>query len=79
MAQREPVVDDYFGTKVTDDYRWMEDRWSPRFKAWLQDQDTYARTILDRIPGRDILQARVAAHSGAAATVSDVRLAGGRL
>ena len=79
VAAREPVVDDYFGTKVVDDYRWMEDRWSPRFKGWLEGQNAYARGVLDRIPGRDALQARVATHSGAAAIISNVRLRGGRV
>ena len=73
------MVDDYFGTKITDDYRWMEDRWSPRFKTWLEGQNAYARAVLDKIPGRDQLQARIAAHTGAAATISGVRRAGGRL
>jgi prolyl oligopeptidase len=79
VAPREPVVDDYYGTKITDDYRWMEDRWSPRFKTWLQDENAYARAVLDRIPGRDRLQARIAAHTGAAAAVAIVRQAGGRV
>lgn len=79
VAPREPVVDDYFGTKIVDDYRWMEDRWSDRFKTWLQGQDAYARTVIEGIPGRDALQRRVASHSGATALVSAVRLAGGRL
>ena len=79
VAAREPVVDDYFGTKVVDDYRWLEARGSPRFKTWLEGQNAYARGVLDRIPGRDALQARVAAHSGAAAVISGVRLAGGRI
>jgi prolyl oligopeptidase len=79
VAPKEPVVDDYYGTKVTDDYRWMEDRWSPRFKAWLQGQNAYARAVLDRIPGRDRLQARIAAHTGAAAAISGVRQAGGKV
>ena len=78
-APREPVVDDYYGTRITDDYRWMEDRWSPRFKAWLEGENTYARAVLDRIPGRDALQSRIAAHTGAAAAVTQVSQAGGRV
>lgn len=78
-APREPVVDDYYGTRITDDYRWMEDRWSPRFKAWLEGQNAYARGVLDHIPGRAALQARIAAHTGAAAAVNQVSQAGGRV
>jgi hypothetical protein len=31
-------VDDYFGTKVADPYRWLEDE-TPRDKAWVEDQN----------------------------------------
>jgi prolyl oligopeptidase len=31
-----PVVDDYFGTRVTDNYRWMEDQKSAQMQAWLE-------------------------------------------
>ena len=79
VAPREPVVDDYYGTKITDDYRWMEDRWSPRFKTWLQGENAYARGVLDRIPSREVLQSRIAAHTGAAASVAAVRQAGGKV
>ena len=78
-APREPVVDEYYGTRITDDYRWMEDRWSPRFKAWLQGQNAYARAVLDAIPGRDALERRIAAHTGAAASVFQVSQAGGKV
>ena len=76
---REPVVDDYYGTKITDDYRWMEDRRAPRFEEWCRDQNHHARSVLDRIPGRDRLQARIAAHTGGGVTVSAIRQAGGRI
>src|SRR5690348_7946323 len=64
VAPRVPVVDDYFGTHVTDDYRWMEDRHAPAFEKWCRGQGAYARAVLDRIPGRDALQQRIAAHTG---------------
>ncbi|MGB8840035.1 MAG: prolyl oligopeptidase family serine peptidase [Aliidongia sp.] len=78
-AAVEPVVDDYFGTKITDDYRWMEDRAAPRFVAWAKDENAYARAMLDRIPGREDLQARVAAHTAGGASVTRVRLAQGKV
>ncbi|QSQ24512.1 S9 family peptidase [Pyxidicoccus parkwayensis] len=78
-SPREPVVDDYFGTKVVDPYRWMEDRDAPRFVDWLQRQDAYARAVLGAIPGRDRLLERLQAHSAGGSVVRGVRQAGGRV
>jgi len=61
-----PVVDDYFGTKVTDDYRWMEDRTAPAFVAWAKAENAHARGVIARIPRRDALERRVAARTAGA-------------
>src|ERR1043166_2645046 len=79
VAPRAPVVDDYFGTKVTDDYRWMEDRHAPAFAKWCREEGRHARSVLDRIPGRDSLQHRIAAHTGGGTTAFQVHQAGGRV
>ena len=36
VAPVRAVTDDYFGTKVVDPYRWMEDRHDPEFLAWAR-------------------------------------------
>jgi prolyl oligopeptidase len=36
-----PVVDDYFGTKLTDNYRWLEDARSPETRAFIEAENTY--------------------------------------
>ena len=79
VAPVTPVVDDYFGTMVTDDYRWMEDRTAPAFVAWAKAENAHARGVLDRIPGRDALVRRVAARTAGGTVVSGVRAAGGKL
>jgi prolyl oligopeptidase len=79
VAPRVPVVDDYFGTRVTDDYRWMEDRHAPKFEEWCREQGRYARAVLDRIPGRDALQARIAAHTGGGTLATGMHQAGGKV
>jgi len=79
VAPVEPVTDSYFGTQVVDPYRWMEDRIAPRFVGYMMAQNAYARSVLDRIPGRDRLQARIAAHTGGGVAVSSVQSAGGRI
>lgn len=46
------VVDDYFGTKVRDSYRWLEDNDSPEVARWVESQNKVTFTYLERIPYR---------------------------
>jgi prolyl oligopeptidase len=78
VAPVEPVVDDYYGTRVTDNYRWMEER-SPRFVEWMTGQDTHARAVLNQIPGREALFKRINAHTGGGTTIASVQMAGERV
>jgi len=41
-----PVVDDYFGTKIVDNYRWLEDAKSPQTRAFLDAQNAYTASYL---------------------------------
>ena len=45
------VTDDYFGTKVTDPYRWIENTKDPEVAARMKAQNDYTRTVLASIPG----------------------------
>ena len=58
-TRKDAVVDDYFGTKVADPYRWLEDDNSAETKAWVQAQNKVAFGYLNAIPGRDAIQARL--------------------
>ncbi|HEV8480862.1 MAG TPA: prolyl oligopeptidase family serine peptidase [Candidatus Eisenbacteria bacterium] len=55
----EEVVDDYFGTKVADPYRWLEDESRPDVKAWVGQQNALTRGYLDAIPERAQLRERL--------------------
>jgi prolyl oligopeptidase len=55
---RRPVVDEYWGTKVTDDYQWLE-KDSPELDAWDAAQTAHARAFLDPIPVAAALRARL--------------------
>ncbi|MGB6975829.1 MAG: prolyl oligopeptidase family serine peptidase [Terracidiphilus sp.] len=40
-VDKQPVVDNYFGTKITDDYRWLENAKSPETKAYIDAENAY--------------------------------------
>jgi prolyl oligopeptidase len=68
------VTDEYFGVKVADPYRYMEDLSNPDVSAWFKGQNDYTRAVLARIPGRSPLLARIKALDEAApARVTDLR------
>lgn len=52
-------VDDYFGTKVADPYRWLEDLDSADTKAWIESQNKVTFSYLEKIPQRAKLKARL--------------------
>lgn len=56
-----PVTDDYFGTKVTDPYRWLEDDNSPETKAWVISENKVTQDYLSRIPFREKVRERLSA------------------
>ena len=76
VAPVEPVTDTYFGTSVTDPYRWMENLEDPRWMPFLRGQAAYARKVLDAIKGRKELAARVSALSGGAERIDTIQVAG---
>lgn len=47
-AKKIPVTDNYFGTKVTDDYRWLEDANSPATRAFINDENQYTQRYLQQ-------------------------------
>jgi len=49
-AAIENVTTDYFGTKVVDPYRWIEDGTAnPKFLEFLKSQNAYTRSVLDSL------------------------------
>ncbi len=59
-TKKEPVTDAYHGTKVVDEYRWLENYKHQEVKAWSDAENAYARAYLDKLPGREKLKKRVA-------------------
>ncbi len=59
FSPAEPITEVLHGVSVTDPYRWLEDQDSPRTRAWLEEQRSYARACLDSFPGRDHIRQRI--------------------
>ncbi|WP_047246979.1 prolyl oligopeptidase family serine peptidase [Maribacter thermophilus] len=53
------TVDTYFGTKVSDPYRWLEDDRSPETEAWVKKQNETTFGYLENIPFRNDLKNRL--------------------
>ncbi|MDV2447719.1 prolyl oligopeptidase [Elizabethkingia anophelis] len=47
-----PITDEYFGTKIIDEYRNLENLDSPSTKKWMKEQTEYTNSILNNIPKR---------------------------
>jgi prolyl oligopeptidase len=77
-APVKPVTDTYFGTKVTDNYRWMEDLKSPELQKWWHAQAAYTKDYLAKLPGRDALAKRIEDLDNASTRVGGVELCGSR-
>lgn len=51
-AKVDNVVDEYFGIKVDDPYRYMENLDDPEVQKWIKGQADYAAEVLAKIPSR---------------------------
>jgi prolyl oligopeptidase len=52
QSKRVDQIDDYFGEKVADPYRWLEQLDSPETKAWIEAQNKVSFPYLEKIPQR---------------------------
>ena len=74
-----PAMDDYFGTKVTDNYRYFEDLKNPEVQKWMKAQANYTRATLDALPGYAALLKRIdELNTSEPADVTGVQIVGGR-
>jgi prolyl oligopeptidase len=56
---KHPVIDEYHGVKVTDDYRWLENWDDPAVKQWSAAQNARTREYLDHLPDRAAIKDRM--------------------
>ncbi|MDI1250165.1 MAG: prolyl oligopeptidase family serine peptidase [Lacunisphaera sp.] len=58
-AQATDHTDDYFGTKVADPFRWLEDVDSAGTKAWVEGENKATFDFLAKIPQREAIKQRL--------------------
>ncbi len=56
---KDTTSDVYFGTKVADPYRWLEDDNSEKTKAWVKAQNEFTFAYLNKIPFKDKIKKRL--------------------
>lgn len=58
-AAKDGTVDEYFGTKVADPYRWLENDTSAQTAAWVEAENKVTNAYLQKIPFRGKLLKRL--------------------
>src|SRR4249919_1861303 len=53
------VSDDYHGQRVNDPYRWLENADAAETQRFVEEQNTYTRSMLEDVPGRDELRRHI--------------------
>jgi prolyl oligopeptidase len=77
----QPVTETHWGVEISDPFRFLENVKDPTVQAWMKGQAEATDAILARLPGRDLLLARLKEidAQGAGVVGSLRRVAGGRL
>lgn len=53
------VVDEYYGTRVPEPYRWLEELDSPEVAAWIAAQNAVTYRHLESLPLREVFRTRI--------------------
>jgi prolyl oligopeptidase len=61
VAEKKPVFDEYHGTKVEDDYQWLENDDDPAVKAWSDAENKRTRAYLDSLSSRNKIEEQLKA------------------
>ncbi len=59
QTKKVDTVNDYFGTKISDPYRWLEDDNSAETKKWVEDENKVTFDYLEKIPFRNQMKERL--------------------
>ena len=58
-AEIKPIEETLHGTKIVDNYRWLEDGKTPETQKWVEAEMSYTRAMLDPLPGREAIHKRL--------------------
>lgn len=58
-TKKEDVVDEYFGTQVSDPYRWLENDTASDTEAWVRAQNKVTEAYMEKIPFREDVEKRL--------------------
>jgi prolyl oligopeptidase len=59
VAEVKPMAEILHGTRIIDNYRWLENGASPETQKWVEAENRYTRALLDPLPGRDAIHKRL--------------------
>lgn len=59
VTKKVDTLDIYFGTKVADPYRWLEDDASTATAAWVKEENAITETYFDKITFREAMKERL--------------------
>ncbi len=59
LTVRTDTTDNYFGTKVADPYRWLENLDSPQVREWVTKENALSQPLLAALPQRPWLKRRL--------------------
>src|SRR5690348_14663940 len=60
-AEKRPVVQHYGDTAFTDNYQWLENAADPKVKAWVKEENALTHSVLDAVPARAAIAAKLTA------------------
>src|SRR5215475_1059502 len=77
---RRPVIDQYHGIQITDDYRWLENWDDPAVRQWSARENQRTRQYLDHLRSRPAIQEQLKKLAAASsASHSDLQFRAGML
>lgn len=59
VTERKPVMDEYYGQKIVDNYRWLDNLNDPTVRKWNDEQNAFSRAYFDKISSLGAIRSRI--------------------